>query len=539
MGTHPVAGRDAGSESIWTGCLSCNGDPILSLNPTAQSADPSTTVGRKPIDPQIGEPSGPPVVFVDLDGTLHSSDVFAECLIQACLQRPSCIGELAVAALAGRAALKRTTAEMTAPDVSTLPWRQDVLALLATLRDAGCRIVLATATDAIWAGRVADHLTIFDDVLASDGKRNLKGQAKLDAILEYCRQHGFSDFAYLGDSTADLAIWPAAAEAWVVNAAPSVERQVRESHDNVRVIGTRTGSARSLLRALRPVQWLKNCLLFVPLLLAHQAISLARVLDVAIAFVAMSLCASAVYILNDLMDLRADRRHPTKKHRPLAAGELSPHTAVLGGLTLLGGGFVTAVATLPLSFTCVLAAYLCLTLLYTIWLKREAMADVIVLAGLYTLRVFAGGEAGDIVVSDWLLTLSVFLFTSLAFAKRHAELSRLQSEGNYRAKGRGYVVDDLPLVRTLGACSGYLAVLVFAMYSQSERARELYVNPWALWLICPLALFWIGRLWLIAVRGQLHEDPVVFALKDRVSLFVTAAVASLLLLAAARLPWTL
>lgn len=479
----------------------------------------------------------PGVLFVDLDGTLHASDLFAECLVQACRQSPAQISRLLVAALRGRAALKRTTADIATPDIRNLAWRQDVLDLLAELRAAGCRIVLATATDEIWAKRIATHLDLFDDVLASDGQRNLKGPHKLAAIREYCRIHGFDEFAYAGDSRADLPIWVEAAQAYMVSASPAVQAQVNRSHNDVRVLGSCPDSARAVLKTVRPMQWLKNCLLFVPLLLSHELVSLVKVVDVLLAFAAMSMCASGVYILNDVLDLNADRHHPLKRHRPLAAGTLSLSCATTWFAVLMSGGFLLSSTTLPLGFTGLLVVYVVLTLFYTLWLKREAIADVVVLAGLYTLRVFAGGAAADVIVSDWLLTLSVFLFMSLAFAKRHAELDRLESEGNFRAPGRGYVVSDLSLIRTLGPCSGYLAVLVFALYSHSEHSQQFYANAWALWLICPLALFWISRLWLIAVRGKLQEDPVVFALRDRVSLLLGAAVAVLLFVAATPLPY--
>ncbi|MBI1313985.1 UbiA family prenyltransferase [bacterium] len=478
----------------------------------------------------------PEVLFVDLDGTLHASDLFAESLVLACSRSWHNMGRVLLAALRGRAVLKQTTAALVTPDLRRLPWRSEMLALINELRAAGCRIVLATATAESWARRVAAHLDVFDDVLASDGSSNLKGRAKLAAIRDYCQRHGFDEFAYAGDSRADLPVWEAASQAYVVAARPTVEDRITASHDNVQVIVPSPNSWRGLLKTMRPMQWMKNSLLFVPLLLSHNLANLSGIGAVLVAFVAMSLCASAIYILNDLLDLSADRRHPIKRFRPLASGTLPLSSAVMWFGVLMVGGFSLAFGALPLGFGGLLVAYVVLTLFYTLWLKREAVADVIVLSGLYTLRVFAGGVAAGIVVSEWLMTLSVFLFTSLAFAKRHAELDRLQREGNFRARGRGYVVSDLPMIRTLGPCSGYLAILVFAFYSRSEQSQTLYANTWALWLICPLALFWISRMWLIAMRGHLQEDPVVFALKDRVSLLVGAVAG--ILLAIATIPLT-
>lgn len=472
------------------------------------------------------------ILFVDLDGTLIATDIFGECLIRGCTSSLKNFRKLVLAAFKGRATLKHATAQLVMPNVKNLPFRPAVLRLLEERRAAGWVIILATATDKIWAQLIVDHLEVFDDMLASDGVCNLKGTHKLAAIRLYCQEHGFQDFAYVGDSMSDFPIWIAASEAHVVPRSLGVTERLRRTHDAVEIIGKPPRTTAAIWRTLRPWQWLKNTLVLVPLILGHEFNRTDAVLDALIAMIAMCMCASAVYILNDLLDIEADRMHPKKRFRPLAAGKLGLSTAValLAGLNITG--FLLALTTLPLGFSVMLSAYVSLSVVYAVWLKREAMADVIVLAGLYTIRLYAGGIAVNVAVSDWLFTLSVFLFTSLAFAKRHAELMRLESEGLFRACGRGYIVTDLPLIRALGPCSGYLSVLVFALYTQSESTRAMYPNSEALWLICPLALFWVSRLWLIAIRGMLQEDPVVFALRDRVSLVMGVVVGILLVLAA-------
>ncbi len=472
------------------------------------------------------------ILFVDLDGTLIATDLLGECLIRGCTSSLKNLRKLMLATVQGRAALKRATAELIVPRVQELPLRPGILEFLETRRAAGWVVVLATATDMTWARQVADHFGVFDDVLASDGNCNLKGPHKLAAIRSYCREHGFEDYAYLGDSRADCPIWEEASEALVVPENSRVVANLRHAHDHVEVVGESTRTAAAIWRTLRPWQWPKNALVLVPLLLGHQFMRLDAVLAAIIAMIAMCLSASAVYILNDLLDLEADRIHPKKRFRPLAAGQLRLSTALAWFVGLLVGAFSLAATTLPSGFLAIMAAYVALSVVYAVWLKREAMADVVVLAGLYTIRLYAGGIAVNVAVSDWLFTLSVFLFTSLAFAKRHAELMRLEGEGLFRACGRGYVVTDLPLIRALGPASGYLSVLVFALYTQSETTRAMYPNSAALWLICPLLLFWVSRLWLIAMRGMLHEDPVVFALRDRVSLILGLVIGTLLVIAA-------
>ena len=293
-----------------------------------------------------------------------------------------------------------------------------------------------------------------------------------------------------------------------------------------------------MIKALRPHQWIKNILLVVPLLLAHELGDSERILSLLFAFLAFSAIASAMYLVNDLVDLQADRSHPTKQRRPIASGDVSVLQALVmtAGLGILG--LLLAFLTLPRPFALMLALYLVTSGCYSLWLKRLAIIDVLILAGLYTLRILAGGTAVAVDVSEWLLAFSMFLFTSLAFAKRYVELNALdESAGDILAmRRRGYRQTDVGIIETMGITSGYLAVLVLALYINSKEMLDLYLNNWALWIICVLLLYWLSRLWLLAQRKQLPDDPVLFAIKDRTSWFIAILVAMLLVLAASKIP---
>jgi len=471
-------------------------------------------------------------LFVDLDGTLIASDVTYESVLSGIKRNPAILLRMPGLLIRGRAALKRAVASEVAPDVRLLPYRHEVLNFLRKQRWAGRRVILATASDRRYAESIAKELGLFDDTIATDGRVNLKGPKKLSAIQEYCRAHGYSSFAYVGDSVADLAIWKEAAEVHVVAPGPLVRMATRQFDKPVQFHDTRHGVARAALRAMRPQQWIKNLLLFVPLLLAHRWGELDKVIACCVGFIAFSACASAVYLLNDLLDIEADRHHPTKKDRPFASGRLPIQYGPFFSLGLLTLGFGLSLLALPLPFAGFLALYVLVNCLYSFWLKRKLAIDVIVLAGMYAIRVVAGGKAIGIDISEWLAAFSIFLFTSLAFAKRHSELARLSKQEEMEApRGRGYVVDDLSIIESIGPTSGYLAVLVFALYINSPEMQKLYVHEWALWLICPLVMYWITRLWFATKRGELDEDPVLFAVRDRVSILVGICVVVLAIIA--------
>jgi 4-hydroxybenzoate polyprenyltransferase len=291
------------------------------------------------------------------------------------------------------------------------------------------------------------------------------------------------------------------------------------------------GCVPTILQALRLQQWLKNLLLLAPVFLAHKITDFDRVRAGAVAFIAFSLCASATYVINDLLDIEADRRHPLKSHRPFAAGKLPFSLGPPLALLLMVSGLTVSILLLSWTFFAALVVYLIGTLTYSFWLKRIVLVDILLLSGMYTLRLIAGGVATAAPVSEWLLLFSMFFFTSLALVKRYAELARLGLEGEETSAGRGYVVSDLGFVEQLGAACGYLAVLVFALYINGDAVKQLYVHLWALWVICPLLFYWVSRLWLLARHRALIEDPVVFALKDRVSLGIGALTVLLVIIA--------
>jgi 4-hydroxybenzoate polyprenyltransferase len=286
-----------------------------------------------------------------------------------------------------------------------------------------------------------------------------------------------------------------------------------------------------LVRVMRPYQWVKNLLVGLPLLMSHQWQDPRKLLNVALAIVAFCLCASSAYVLNDLRDADDDRHHPLKRNRPFAAGTLSAGTGIILSVTLLVLGIGLAAIRLPGKFTAMLGAYVVITLAYSFWLKQKLLVDVFVLAGLYTLRVLAGGAAIWIDVTPWLLAFCIFFFLSLAFAKRYAELRRVQDSPDKTVRGRGYQLEDLGILEIVGPTSGYMAVLVLALYIQSDLAIQQYRRPFLLWFACPLILYWLTRVWFLAKRRVLTEDPLLFALKDRASLLVVAAIVVLILVA--------
>jgi len=413
-------------------------------------------------------------------------------------------------------------------DPSTLPYRAEVLAHLEVARAAGQRVVLVAATDPQTARGIADHLGIFDAVLLVEPERGDGVEGRRAAILRDAGGHGFE---YVGHGPRDLPIWRESAKATVVSPGTAEERALTALPVPRASIGSPRAGWRPLLRALRPHQWSKNALLFAPLTLAHLLGDRGRLTAVAVAFVSFCCVASATYVLNDLLDLESDRRHPRKRSRPFASGALSiPSGLALGsGMFLLGFGLSAAL--LPLPAVAMLALYAALTIAYSLALKEQLFLDVLVLAGLYTLRVIAGGVAGTVAVSPWLLAFSVFFFLSLAFLKRYIELIGARARLESRLPGRGYEVDDLGLVETMGTSSGYLAILVLCLYVSNADVHDLYRSPDLLWAMCPLMLFWVTRIWFLARRGLVSDDPVLFAAKDRTSLVCAALVLGIVALA--------
>lgn len=460
-------------------------------------------------------------LYVDLDGTLLATDTLWESILALTRSRPWMLARLPGWVLAGKAAFKRKLADLVIPDINTLPLRPEVLEFLQTEKAKGRPIILATAADARIARALADHLGLFDDVLASDGTTNLSGDRKLSAIREHCKGVAFD---YLGDSHVDLPIWKASRNAIVCGGHRSVLACV-QSQGNMRELATTTGSQLvGMLRALRPHQWSKNLLVMVPLIVSHQFVIATQLLATLIAIAAFCAIASSVYILNDLLDLPNDRQHPRKRRRPFAAGQVPIPTGIALGMGVWLVGLLGGTALLGWDFGAMLLLYWLCTTAYSTYLKKKLILDVLVLAGLYTLRILAGAVAIEVVPSPWLLAFSMFLFISLAFAKRYAELRTYREQDLTEAPGRRYNVSDMDLFKSVGPTSAYLAVLVLALYIQSDDVLLLYSHPTMLWLLCPVLLYWITRLWFLVDRSELLDDPVIFALRDKAS-YISLAVA--------------
>lgn len=468
-------------------------------------------------------------IYVDLDGTLIHTDILAESAVQFASSNPLLTPMLAVWLLRGKACLKAELARRTNLDVSLLPYNRPLIAHLRERSASGVPVRLATAANEGYANAVAKHLGFFSEVLASNSVTNLSGSRKLIAI----QQTSGGPFVYAGNDEVDMVIWKASSGAIVVDASRTMLTRIEAAGTSVVATFARPlGSPTANLRAIRPYQWLKNLLVFLPILPIANELSTKMLVQALLAFVAFSFCASAIYIVNDLADLEHDRLHPTKRLRPFAAGLLPLQHGLVAAPLLLAISGVIAVVLGPL-FTLALAAYIALSLSYTLALKRYALIDVLSLAMLYTLRVLGGAAAILVAPSFWILAFSMFLFFSLALAKRYVELDAMLSAGRLHAAGRGYHTSDMPALQTMGISAGYLAVLVVALYINSPDVTGRYGHGPLLWGLCPLLMLWVSRIWLKAIRSEMDGDPLVFALKDGFGLLL-AGTALLLLLAAIR-----
>ena len=463
---------------------------------------------------------------VDLDGTLIHSDLLIESALALLSRNPLLLFSMLGWLLRGKARLKREIASRVTLDATHLPYNTDVVAWVR--EQQALRVVtLCTASDADLAQAVADHVGGFDAVLASDGERNLSGSHKAQLLVERYGERGFD---YVGNAKVDLKVWKHARAAITVESGSSLSRAAAGVTTVTKRFKLPSAGIRHWLKALRVHQWIKNALVFLPLLAAHRLFDVDAVLATMLAFACFSLCASSVYITNDLLDLAADRQHHRKRKRPFAAGNLPLIAGPVVAACLLVASFGLALL-LHEVFVAVLAGYYILTSAYSLRLKRVVMLDVVLLATLYTSRIVAGTAAIHTKPSFWLLAFSMFLFLSLAMVKRYIELLAAQKSGKINASGRGYDVGDIPLIQSLGAASGYLSVLVLALYIDSPDSRVLYHHPHYLWLLCPLLLYWISRTWAIAHRGIMHDDPVVFAVTDKLSRVVLALAAIVILFA--------
>ena len=461
------------------------------------------------------------VIAVDLDGTFTLTNTLHESVLTLVRNKPFILLILPIWLFHGKAYLKQKVAEHSELDVTTLPYNQSLIDWLKEEKLRGKKIVLSTAANEKIAKAVVTNFDLFDETIASDSTTNLKSALKRDALQE---RYGDKGYDYAGNSNDDVEVWAGASNAIVVNASESVVSKATKLTSVSQIFSTERASFAIWIKALRVHQWLKNLLLFVPLIAAHQIDNFQSLGLLVIAFLSFSLCASSVYITNDLFDLESDRRHPRKRLRPFASAKLSVLQGVFAAPLLISASFLIGTL-VGLDFLIVMLVYLFLTVIYSFSLKRLVLVDCLTLATLYTMRIIAGAAAVSVSLSFWLLAFSIFIFLSLALIKRYAELLVQSREGKNSAHGRGYLVTDAPLLQALGVSSGYISTLVIALYLRSENVMSLYAQPLAIWLLIPILLFWVSWVWLKSSRGEMHDDPIVFAAKDKTSLSIAAVTA--------------
>jgi len=467
-----------------------------------------------------------PPLCVDLDSTLIATNTLHETLI-AVAGNPVVLASLPRWLMAGKAVLKRELARRASLDPTLLPYNQPLLEYLRREKASGRYLVLATAADRSLAEAVQTHLGLFDEIIASDGVRNLRGKTKAQVLAERFREQGF---AYAGSDRTDLPIWRQATRAVLVNTSSRVARAAATAVSVEAELHTRAALLPACIKALRPYQWIKNLLVFIPLITAHALDDARGWRSALLLFAAFCTIASGLYLVNDLSDLAADRHHPYKRYRPFAQGTLPLISGVMlvPILCLLSLGLATMSGA-----TWAIVLYAGASTAYSFRLKQWPLIDLFTLAGLYTIRLFAGGEASGYRVSMWLLAFSSFFFFSLAVIKRVSELMAVQARDEKAVPRRAYVVSDLQILQLMGVSATFVSVLVLALYVQSEAIR--YTRPTLLWLIVPLMLFWQCRLWFATARGNMHDDPITYTAKDWISWLSGIVLVAILTLAAAPL----
>lgn len=463
------------------------------------------------------------IIVCDLDGTLIKSDMLLESVFILIKKNPIYIILLPFWLLKGKAQLKNEINKRIDFNPELLPYNQDVIDFLNKKKSEGNKIILATASNQNIATKISNYLGIFDETYGSTSELNLKSKNKRDFLNE---KYGKNQYSYVGDSSADLKVWEDSKDAYVMNNGISEKNKISNLKE---VIGEKSKSTLKLIiKEIRVYQWVKNLLLFIPALMAHKT-DLDFYYTILIAFISFSLLASSVYVLNDLLDLDADRQHPRKKNRPFASGNLSLLYGFILLPILITISFALAIIYLPYEFVLTLLVYYLITNLYSFKLKRIELIDIITLASLYTIRIISGGLAVDVPISPWLLAFSMFLFLSLALLKRYTELLSMIKENKVKATGRGYHVEDIDMIRSFGTSSAYIAILVYALYAYSDQVQVLYNKPILMWLVAVLLLYWITRIWFLAHRGKMTDDPIVFTGKDPNSWIVGLIIGILML----------
>jgi 4-hydroxybenzoate polyprenyltransferase len=466
---------------------------------------------------------GTPLV-VDLDGTLIKSDLLVEAFFGQVGNNPASVFSLSLALLKGKAHFKDVIAQATDLDPASLPYDEAVLSLIHEALAAGRPVYLASASNARFVSAIADHFGFFAGWFGSDAITNLSGRNKSRLLVETFGDRGFD---YIGNDQTDTHVWAVASKRFGVRTPTKMSKELGSI--GVEVINSPKPALANWFKLIRVHQYSKNALVFLPFLTAH-IFELRSLLDVVLAAVSFSLCASSAYIFNDLIDLSADRAHPTKKNRPLAAGTIPIISGVIAiPVLFLCAASLAAFVSLP--FLGILLMYFVLTIVYTCYIKTKMLIDVVALAMLYTLRVIGGAAAIGVMVSEWLLAFSMFFFAALALIKRYIELTTRLDRDLPDPINRNYKLGDAQIVAALAGAAGFNAVTVFALYISSDTVRTLYRHPQLLWLVCPILMYWISRTLMMAHRRWVHDDPIVFALKDRVSILAGIAIVTIMLAA--------
>lgn len=464
-------------------------------------------------------------LVVDVDGTLIRSDLLHEALLQFVAHRPRELWRLPGMLAKGKAAFKATLAEGADPGTASVPLRDETVAIIRAAQAQGCPVYLASASDRRWVDSIAARIGGIAGVMATDAGINLAGANKADALVA---EFGKGGFDYIGDNRVDMPVWAQARRQLAVTDSARLEASVTARFPAAEIIARPRVPVRAYVKAMRVHQWAKNVLVFLPVIAAHRVTDVSVLIAACLAFLAFSFAASSAYIINDLLDLPADRQHPRKRLRPFAAGTVPVARGVVLSAALMLSALLLATL-LPSRFLLVLGGYIILTLAYSLVFKRQMLIDVIVLCGLYTIRVFGGLAAISVPPSQWLLMFSLFLFLHLAIVKRCSELIARRETGKTDVPGRGYRMEDLQALFPLAAAAGFGAVLIVALYLSSPEVALLYTHPKRIYLMCPLLIYWTSRVLMLANRNEMHDDPVVFALTDRVSLLTGVGAAAIIL----------
>lgn len=465
---------------------------------------------------------------VDCDNSLIATDLLYEACFLLVKQNSAKLFSIPFWLLKGKAFLKAQLAKYVTFNFASLPYRPEVLEIINAAKSEQRAVVLATASPQKWADGIAAHLNCFTQVIGTEGEVNLSAKNKADKLVQLFGNQGYD---YIGDSSDDIVVWKHALKAIIINKKNILLNKVPEFNQaHITHIKPPTAMLKSYIKAIRVHQWLKNVLIFVPLLASHQFLNGDLFINAALAFLAFSFCASSVYILNDLLDLESDRQHHSKHKRPFASGVVPILQGAILTPILLGAAIYISLTFLPPLFTLTLFIYYAMTVAYSIKLKQQVVVDVLMLAALYTIRILAGSAATSVVPSFWLLEFSLFTFLSLALVKRYTEMAVTLEKNKTTASGRGYYTEDLSVLMSIGVGSAMCSVMVFSLYINSETANTLYPSKYWLWGVIPCILYWNSRLWMKTRRKEIPDDPVLFAVYDWQTLVMLAAIANLFFL---------